>query len=135
MTRFMKRAVECGVCRGPIAVRGQLNCCTHAFCLDCILKWAEIENSCPICKRRFCRVTTKWARKCLREGRRRGELQRYEIEEKDQASPTAMVYETGQYTIRVMFPPGGEWQFAGLLRYLEVLINNAQVRPEQPDSF
>lgn len=128
----MKRAEECGVCRGSISVRGQLNSCTHPFCLDCILKWAEIENSCPICKRRFRMVTTKWARKCMREGRRKHELPRYEIEEKDQASPNTMLYENGQYTVRVMFPPGGEWQFAGLLRYLEVLIRNSQ--GQQPDS-
>jgi len=130
----MKRAEECGVCRGPIAVRGELNSCLHPFCLDCILKWAEIENSCPICKRRFRVVTTKWARKCLREGRLKTARKHYEIEEKDQARPTAMVYETGQYTIRVMFPPGGESQFAGLLQYLETLIRNSQEHLGQPDS-
>ena len=134
LTRFMKRAEECGVCRGPISVKGELDSCLHPFCLDCILKWAEIENSCPICKRRFRLVTTKWARKCLREGRRR-ERHRYDIEEKDQASAAAMVYETGQYTIRVMFPPGGESQFAGLLRYLETLIRNSQAHLGQSDSI
>jgi len=24
--------------------------CNHYFCLGCIKKWAEIENSCPYCK-------------------------------------------------------------------------------------
>ena len=48
----------------------------------------------------------------------------YTVEEKSQNAQTSMVYETGQYTIRVLFPPGGETQFAGLLRYLEALIRN-----------
>ena len=130
----MKRAEECGVCRGPISVRGELSSCLHPFCLECILKWAEIENSCPICKRRFRTVTTKWARKCLREKRLKPERQQYAIQEKDQARATAMVYETGQYTIRVMFPPGGESQFAGLLNYLETLIRNSQEHLGQQDS-
>ena len=130
-TRFMQRAQDCGICKGLIAVQGVLNSCTHAFCLECVLKWAEIENSCPICKRRFRTVTTRWARKCLKETSNMARLlvtqqRQFEIEEKSQNSHTSMVYETGQYTIRVMFPPGGETQFAGLLRYLEELIRGTR---------
>jgi hypothetical protein len=33
-----------------------------------------------------------------------------------------MVYEAGQYTIRVFFPAGGETQIAGLFRYFEIFL-------------
>ena len=130
-TRFMQRAVDCGICRTLITVQGVLNCCTHSFCLDCVLKWAAIENSCPVCKRRFRTVTTRWARKCMAEGKRSQAQKQYTIEEKSQNAHTSMVYETGQYTIRVLFPPGGETQFAGLLRYLEALIRNMRGEASQ----
>lgn len=136
-TRFMLRAADCGICKGLVTVQGVLNCCTHTFCLDCVLKWAEIENSCPICKRKFRVVTTRWRRKCLKEARNsrreRIAMQRqYEVEEKTQSGHTSMVYESGQYTIRVMFPPGGETQFAGLLRYLENLARTSPVNAFSP---
>ena len=123
-TRFMQRAVDCGVCRNAINVQGVLNCCTHSFCLDCVLKWAEIENSCPVCKRRFGIVTTRWARKCLKEGVRPQPQKQYTIEEKSQNAHTSMVYETSRYTIRISFPTGGELQYAGLIHYLENLVRN-----------
>lgn len=30
--------------------------CDHLFCFDCIEKWAERENSCPLCKVRFTKI-------------------------------------------------------------------------------
>lgn len=67
-------------------------------------------------------MTTKWTRKCLKEGKS-GDLKRYSIREKTQSGGnTAMVYEAGQYTIRVFFPTGGELQFAGLFRYFETFL-------------
>lgn len=27
--------------------------CTHRFCFDCIGRWADTENKCPLCKERF----------------------------------------------------------------------------------
>jgi len=130
-TRFMQRAVDCGICHSAITIQGVLNCCTHPFCLDCVLQWAAIENSCPLCKRRFCTVTTRWTRKCLKEGVQAASPKQYAIEEKSQNAHTSMVYEAGQYTIRVLFPPGGEVQFAGLLRYLETLIRDMRGEEEQ----
>lgn len=120
-TRFMQRAVDCSICHSTITIQGVINCCTHAFCLDCVLKWSEIENTCPICKRRFSTVTTRWTRKCLREGSS-GAPKQYAIREKTQNAHTSMVYEAGQYTIRVFFPAGGEMQIAGLFRYFEILL-------------
>jgi Ring finger domain len=30
--------------------------CDHLFCFDCIEKWAERENTCPLCKVRFTKI-------------------------------------------------------------------------------
>lgn len=67
----------------------------------------------------------------MKEGMRSQVPKEYNIEEKSQNTHTSMVYETGQYTIRVLFPPGGETQFAGLLRYLEALIRNMRGEESQ----
>lgn len=66
-------------------------------------------------------MTTRWTRKCLREGSS-GAPKQYAIREKTQNAHTSMVYEAGQYTIRVFFPAGGEMQIAGLFRYFEILL-------------
>jgi len=52
-TRFMARSVKCGVCYGAVSFQGKLDCCLHVFCFDCITKWANKENTCPLCKKRF----------------------------------------------------------------------------------
>jgi len=33
-----------------------VNGCDHVFCFDCIEKWAERENTCPLCKQRFTKI-------------------------------------------------------------------------------
>lgn len=33
-----------------------INGCEHLFCFECIEKWAERENSCPLCKVRFTKI-------------------------------------------------------------------------------
>jgi len=43
----------CGVCLETILIRGKLSCCDHSFCFDCINKWSQQSNTCPICKQRF----------------------------------------------------------------------------------
>ncbi|KAH3743672.1 hypothetical protein Pelo_14924 [Pelomyxa schiedti] len=61
---------ECGVCLGAIGCRGTLDCCDHAFCFLCIMRWSQVRavpcrlevvllanalesNTCPVCKARF----------------------------------------------------------------------------------
>jgi hypothetical protein len=34
-----------------------INSCDHLFCFSCIGEWAEHENSCPLCKKRFEKIT------------------------------------------------------------------------------
>jgi len=33
-----------------------ISCCDHKFCFGCIEKWAERENTCPLCKARFSKI-------------------------------------------------------------------------------
>ena len=33
-----------------------INICDHMFCFDCIEKWADRENTCPLCKKRFIKI-------------------------------------------------------------------------------
>ena len=43
-----------GICfEEEYAFLGELDSCAHAYCFDCISKWAESSNTCPQCKRRF----------------------------------------------------------------------------------
>ena len=45
--------VDCLICLSVCSSAALLNCCSHSFCVDCILKWAAVENTCPLCKVRF----------------------------------------------------------------------------------
>jgi predicted amidophosphoribosyltransferase len=33
-----------------------INSCKHKFCFSCIEKWADRENTCPLCKERFTKI-------------------------------------------------------------------------------
>eukprot|EP01017_Pseudomicrothorax_dubius_P007298 TRINITY_DN1224_c0_g1_i11.p1 TRINITY_DN1224_c0_g1~~TRINITY_DN1224_c0_g1_i11.p1 ORF type:complete len:187 (-),score=30.75 TRINITY_DN1224_c0_g1_i11:346-906(-) len=62
LTRFKTQASMCGICFAPIELQGKLDTCSHEFCLDCIKKWSQRENSCPLCKRRFKSISKNWRR-------------------------------------------------------------------------
>ncbi|CAG9333578.1 unnamed protein product [Blepharisma stoltei] len=53
VTRFKKRAQTCCICLNSIEFQGKLDTCQHTYCYDCIMRWSEIENTCPVCKNRF----------------------------------------------------------------------------------
>lgn len=36
--------------------RASINGCEHSFCFGCIEKWADRENTCPLCKKRFVKI-------------------------------------------------------------------------------
>lgn len=52
-TRFSQNALSCGICYNPIEIRGKLDSCDHEFCATCIERWAQTQNTCPICIKRF----------------------------------------------------------------------------------
>ena len=55
---------ECSICYASTVremraegQQGRLDCCGHAYCFECIRKWAsEVTNSCPLCKRSISRL-------------------------------------------------------------------------------
>ena len=44
---------NCAICLERVEVQGRIDSCAHQFCLECIRRWAEKENTCPLCKQRF----------------------------------------------------------------------------------
>lgn len=42
--------VKCMICLEEILERTKMNKCSHFFCFECIHKWAEVTNCCPLCK-------------------------------------------------------------------------------------
>jgi len=47
------KADDCCICTDTIRFRGTIDSCRHAFCLDCISRWSQIESRCPVCRTRF----------------------------------------------------------------------------------
>jgi hypothetical protein len=37
--------------------KAQVDGCDHSFCFDCIAEWSNRENTCPLCKSRFNKIT------------------------------------------------------------------------------
>lgn len=50
---------SCCICMTPPEHEelSKISGCEHLFCFQCISKWAERENSCPLCKVRFSKIT------------------------------------------------------------------------------
>ncbi|OMJ69995.1 hypothetical protein SteCoe_32124 [Stentor coeruleus] len=68
-TRFKEKAETCGICFDEIEFQGKINSCSHLFCFKCIKKWSDNENSCPICKSRFEKITRIARRKEYKKSR------------------------------------------------------------------
>ena len=49
---------ECCICMDDVDKKdlASISGCIHRFCFGCIEKWAEQENKCPLCKKRFSRI-------------------------------------------------------------------------------
>ncbi|OMJ94937.1 hypothetical protein SteCoe_1797 [Stentor coeruleus] len=65
-TRFTSNAKICGICLSEIGIQGVINSCCHEFCFNCISKWSDIENKCPVCKATFLKITSEFQRKQYR---------------------------------------------------------------------
>eukprot|EP00980_Cylindrotheca_fusiformis_P009167 scaffold1996_cov127-Cylindrotheca_fusiformis.AAC.4 len=57
--------------------------CEHRFCFGCIEKWAERENSCPLCKNRFTKIDR------INKKRKKGLKNTKKVKQKDQRSDLA----------------------------------------------
>lgn len=53
-----EEVVSCCICMSEPSLKNisTINGCKHHFCFDCISKWADRENTCPLCKSRFSRI-------------------------------------------------------------------------------
>eukprot|EP01103_Thecamoeba_quadrilineata_P013430 TRINITY_DN3730_c0_g1_i1.p1 TRINITY_DN3730_c0_g1~~TRINITY_DN3730_c0_g1_i1.p1 ORF type:complete len:247 (-),score=37.40 TRINITY_DN3730_c0_g1_i1:93-833(-) len=55
----LEEGPQCGICLDNISIRGIIDICNHTFCFDCIHKWSDVSNTCPMCKARFKYITKK----------------------------------------------------------------------------
>jgi hypothetical protein len=56
----LKEIPQCSICTEElIDKKAEIEPCLHVFCMPCISKWAEIENTCPNCKREFNKIVEK----------------------------------------------------------------------------
>lgn len=45
---------QCGICfEEEYSFIGKSDVCNHSYCYDCIVRWSDINNSCPYCKRKI----------------------------------------------------------------------------------
>ena len=42
--------VTCMICLEQVVGKTKMNRCSHYFCFECIKKWVEVTNCCPLCK-------------------------------------------------------------------------------------
>jgi Ring finger domain len=42
---------SCVICLGPIRTPTHGDNCTHQFCFNCILRWMNNNNTCPLCRK------------------------------------------------------------------------------------
>lgn len=58
MNKVGTAGFECAICLGEMSTKDQasLDGCSHSFCFDCIKRWGNIRNSCPMCKRQFRKI-------------------------------------------------------------------------------
>ena len=46
----IKSADACPICFGELDTKTVTKCCQNAFCLKCISRWLNEQNTCPVCK-------------------------------------------------------------------------------------
>jgi len=76
-------AVEaCCICLGDVEPNdlAKIDGCGHRFCFGCIEKWAERENTCPLCKARFTKIER------VNKKRKKGTKNTKRVKRRDQRS-------------------------------------------------
>jgi len=77
----------CVICmEDKVGRLGALNCCSHTFCANCILKWSETSNTCPICVRRFNKVTEFESGSSKQSGTKKRKLKTHKIKKQVQGN-------------------------------------------------
>ena len=80
-----------------------INGCEHRFCFDCIEKWAERENTCPLCKKRFIKIDR------VNKRRKKGTKNTKKVKQRDQRSDlvpgAALEGLLANFASRHPFPP------------------------------
>lgn len=73
---------NCCICMGDVEPDdlAQINGCDHSFCFGCIEKWAERENTCPLCKCRFTKIDR------INKKRKKGAKNSKKVKQRDQRS-------------------------------------------------
>lgn len=105
-TRFAQNASTCGICYSLIEIRGKIDSCDHEFCAQCIERWAQTQNTCPMCVKRFSTLKKKYERVVY--GSKKEEQPEIKIMNKDQNK----VYMTlAEYLLRYGFVQGREFVF------------------------
>lgn len=61
----------CVICMSTVKNKANIDSCKHEFCRKCIVKWAETENSCPCCRKKFNKVSTEKSTKKVENKRQR----------------------------------------------------------------
>ena len=79
LQRGPEEDLSCNICTESLTEGKAVLDCDHFFCLECIRKWAEIENTCPLCKKRFSQITERRSkrRKVDEAGNHAGEVFRW----------------------------------------------------------
>eukprot|EP01083_Nonionella_stella_P111132 325847_1 len=49
---------SCPICLEPILSPTRVSSCNHLFHFECIQTWSKINNTCPLCKAKFCQIST-----------------------------------------------------------------------------
>ena len=49
----LEKEVKCPICFGRTGIAARPSGCKHVFCNNCILKWSQTSNKCPVCRGLF----------------------------------------------------------------------------------
>lgn len=73
---------SCCICMSDVETDdlAKISGCDHLFCFGCIEKWAERENSCPLCKIRFTKIDR------VNKKRKKGQSNTKRVKQRDQRS-------------------------------------------------
>jgi len=46
----LDKEIRCPICFGRVGIATKPLCCNHVFCYNCIFKWSQTSNKCPVCR-------------------------------------------------------------------------------------